>query len=468
MTVQADPGDGLDIASGLPQFDNARASLRALGRGWWVILMATLLGGSIALGISLIQTPRYQANAMLYVTSGSDDNSTAAYQGSLASQQRVASYSRLVSTDAVIDQALKDSNLPLSRPQAKKAVTGSANTDTVLLEISATDRDKAIAERLADAVARSMIAYVAKLETPGDGAGQPLAKLTLVSPATAGSSPVTPKTILNVIVGLVAGLILGVLGVLTRERFSSRVHDEAELEHFGSTPVLGTVPTDDALKNHRVVDFGKGGPAAEAFRQVRTNLAFTNVDNPATVVLVTSPVAAEGKTTTATNLAASLVEDGHRVALLDADLRRPQIGQRMGVVKDLGLTTWLRSDSDIAELVQPTQLDELWTMASGPKPPNPAELLGSRKAATAIQELRKSFDYVIVDTPPILPVTDALVLSRHVDGVILVARAGKTRSHDLRDAYKAVLKTKKPILGFVLTNAQLARRRYGYYGNGDD
>ena len=442
---------------------SARDALGALRRGWLIIVVTAIVAGLAALGYCVAQTPLYQATATLYVTSGTDDNSQTAYQGSLASQQRVMSYTKLVNSDAVVRQALQSGELDISVDDAKHDVSATSSTDTVLLNISAINSNRAQAEKLTNAISTAMTSYVSRLETPSGG-GQPLAKLTLVTPATSSDSPISPKTTRNVVLGVVVGLLLGIVGVLVRARLSNKIRTESDFAAISDTPVLGAIPTDDRLKKHGLTDFRGGGTAAaEAFRKVRTNLTFANVDNPPVIILVSSPVAGEGKTTLSMNLAAALVESGKRVVLVDADLRRPQVDQRSGLLGDIGFTNHLRGDGALADLVQESPVEGLWVLASGPQPPNPAELLASRRAGIAFGELAASFDYVVVDSAPVLPVTDAAVLSQWVDGIVLVARSGSTVISDLGDAYQQLAASQTPIIGFVLTQAPVPKDRYGYY-----
>ena len=431
--------------------------------GWLTIAGVALVVGTIALAYSATRTPEYSATAVLYVTSGTDDNTQAAFQGGQAAQQRVASYAKLANSDSVLERAVQTNGLRLSVDDARSEVTAVASSDSVLLNISAVDPSPQVAENLANAVAQSMTAYVARLETPSGG-GNPLAKLTVVSPARSGESPVTPKIARDVALGVLIGFFLGVLLVLVQSRFNNKIRDEADVKKVANAPVVGSVPGDALLKRRGLIDFGEGASAAaEAFRKLRTNLTFTNVDDPARAILVTSAIAVEGKTTTAMNLAAALVEAGNRVVLVDADLRRPQVNARTGLVGDIGLTNFLRGDGSLNDLVQPTQVEGLWILASGPKPPNPAELLSAKRAQQAVVELRASFDYVIIDSPPVLPVTDAVVLSQWADGVLLVARSGSSKFGDLSDAVEQVSSSHTPVIGIVLTEAPIAKSRYGYY-----
>ncbi|MGZ8176963.1 polysaccharide biosynthesis tyrosine autokinase [Williamsia sp. SKLECPSW1] len=449
---RADPRDGVHEA------------LSALRRGWLVVLIVGVIVGAAALAFSLAQTPMYAATATLYVTSGSDDNSNAAYVGGQAAQQRVASYTKLVNSDAVLDQALSSAKLQISTSDARKALSSSSSTSTVLLSITATESSRSSASDLANAVARSMTAYIQRLETPAGG-GQPLAKLTLVTPAVASSTPVSPKTTRNVLLGLFVGAAMGAIWVLARSRFNNRVRSEEDLATVSESPVLGVVPTDSSLRKQGLIDFASGAtPAAEAYRKLRTNLSFTSVDKPASIILVTSPMAVEGKTTTAMNLAAALAEVGHKVVLVDSDLRRPQVDRRSGLIGGVGLTNFLRGDADLEDLVQESKMANLWMLASGPQPPNPAELLATERARNALKRLADSFDLVIVDSPPVLPVTDAAILSGYVDAVLLVARARATKVRDLQSAIEQLGVAQTPVIGTVLTEADVRSARYTYYG----
>ncbi|MBE7191232.1 MAG: polysaccharide biosynthesis tyrosine autokinase [Gordonia polyisoprenivorans] len=443
--------------------DTLRTVVGALRSGWVVIVLCALVFGGVALGVSVAQPPEYRATATMYVTSGSGDGGQNAYQGPQASQQRVQSYTRLVTTDAVVGQALRTADVPLTLDEARAAVSATASIDTVLLNIAVVERSRAIAERLAGGIATAMTTYVARLETPSGG-GQPLAKVTLVTPATSEPTPVSPKPVRNVALAVLAGLVVGAVAVVVRAQTSNRFRTSDDVARVTGAAVLGVIPKDDLLRRRGVIDFREGAaaPAAESFRKLRTNLSFTRVDDPPRVILVTSASEGEGKTTVAMNLAAAMVESGRRVVIVDADLRRPQVDQRSGSVGSVGLTNWLRGDGDPDDLVQPSQIEDLWILTAGTQAPNPAELLGSSRMRDAIADLGGSFDVVIVDSPPVLPVTDAVVLSAWADGTVLVARASKTRIGDLRDAVTQLAAADGALLGSVLMGTASGPATYSY------
>ncbi|NKX77510.1 polysaccharide biosynthesis tyrosine autokinase [Gordonia amicalis] len=419
--------------------------------------------GCLGLGYCLVQTPMYVSSATLYVTSGTEADAQSAYQGSLASQQRVASYAELVDSDVIIRNALDDSGLQISVDDAREALSAASNPDTVLLSISAENSDPAIATTLANSVAEAMTAYVTTLEQPNE-ASQPLAKLTVVSPAVQPQDPFSPRTARNTVLAVLVGFVLGVLIAVLRERFDTRLRNGEEVQRTVPSAVLAEIPSENTLDGHPVIDFSVGSSrAAEGYRRLRTNLAFVSVDQPPRCILVTSPGPGEGKTTTSLNLAAALAEDGNRVVLVDADLRRPSVARRLGLTGAIGLTSFLRGDGVISDFVQSGPVEQLDVLVAGALPPNPAELLGSQRAKDGMEALQASYDFVIMDTPPVLPVADAAILSQYVDGALVVVRAGRTRSQDLATAFDSLLAAKASIAGVVLNDVSAHDSRYVYY-----
>lgn len=447
--------------------DSLRSAVTTIKRGWIVILSLTLVCGASGLIYSLLQDPIYKSTASLYVTSGSEANAQGAYQGSLASQQRVMSYIQLVDSDGVVAPAIGPDGPSLSLEDAKASLRASTTPDTVLLNISAESTDRKTAADLANAVAASMTEYVKRLETPAGGR-TPIAKLTVVTPASESEAPISPSTKRNTALSLALGLLAGVILVFARDRYNNKVRDDVEILGVTDAPVLASVPSDGLLKERGLIDFSSGATlAAESYRKLRTNLSFTSVDRPFRRIIVTSALEAEGKTTTAINLAAALAETGQRVVLVDADLRRPQVNHRTGRMGDVGFTNYLKGDGGMNDLLQPTDVENFWVLASGPKPPNPAELLGSKRAGEAIEELSAHFDYVIIDTPPLLPVTDAAVIARWADGVLLVARANQTRLPNIASSIEQLDAVQATLIGLVLTDVPTrgGAYKYGYtYG----
>ncbi|MFI7587879.1 CpsD/CapB family tyrosine-protein kinase [Spongisporangium articulatum] len=229
---------------------------------------------------------------------------------------------------------------------------------------------------------------------------------------------------------------------------------------------LGVVPFDRLTAQQPLVQSGDQGGRAEAFRTLRTNLQFTNVDDPPRVIVVTSALPDEGKSTTSANIALTLALSGASVALVEADLRKPAMSKYLGVSSGAGLTNVLAGQYDLREVLVPYGQENLALLPSGPKPPNPSELLGSAHMSSLLETLSTHFDYVIIDAPPLLPVTDAAIVAAMADGALVVVRHGKTTREGLDRAVQSLKAVNAKLLGTVLNFAPRKKRGGGYDGYG--
>ncbi|MBY4036020.1 polysaccharide biosynthesis tyrosine autokinase [Rhodococcus fascians] len=425
--------------------------LRILKARWIVIAVTVVVAVLGALGASLLTTPQYESSARMFVSTSGGTSVSETYQGNLASQQLVTSYSELVTSEALAARVLDVLPLNMSPAQLAGKVKASSTPDTVLFNITATDPSPAVARDIANATASQLMAQVRELETPEDG-GVPSAGVKTFQEASAASTPVRPNTKRNLALGAAVGLLLGIALAVLRDRLDNTIKGRREIEAISGKALVGTIPFDKERKAHPAVDFQDltQSASAEAFRELRTNLQFLEVDHPPRVIVVTSAIPSEGKTTTAVNLAVALAEAGHHVALVEGDLRRPRVSKYMGLIGSVGLSTVLAGQATVEEVLQPTKYEGLQAMASGPIPPNPSELLGSEASRALLVELRSRFDYVIVDGAPLLPVTDSAVLTTHADGALLVTRYGHTKSNELARAIGNLETIGAHVLGVVL------------------
>jgi capsular exopolysaccharide synthesis family protein len=232
--------------------------------------------------------------------------------------------------------------------------------------------------------------------------------------------------------------------------------------------VASNQPKTNTSSNLLVAHDDPRGAAAEAYRALRTNIQFASPDHPIRTILATSTSAEDGKSTTIANLAITLAQAGQRTILVDCDLRRPSLHKLFGVSNEHGLTSLiLDANAAATPPFQPTMEPNLMLLPSGPLPPNAAELLGSQRMQAALTALKGQADFLLLDTPPIIAVTDAAVLAPQVDGVLLVINAGHTRRDLARRAKTLLEKVGANIIGVVLNNAQLERDYYKYYGQGE-
>jgi len=424
--------------------------LKMVKRNWVTIVATALLGVLVSGAASLIVRPSYLAETKLFVAIQGSGSITELQQGNTFSQARVRSYVETVGTPAVLQPAIERLGLDITPAELQKKVSAGADLNTVIITISVNDPSAVQAAAIAQAVGDSLIEVVDKLERPSTDALSPV-KLSVVTPAIAPVAPSSPNTRLYLALGLLVGAALGLGIAVLRTTLDTRVRGENDLRRLSQAPVLGGIAFDsDATKKSLLTQVHPQSPRAESFRQIRTNLQFAHVGHESKAVLITSSLPGEGKTTTATNLAIALAQAGQSVVLVDADLRRPRVDDYLGLERNAGLTTALVGSADVNDLLQPWGDDNLFVLTSGQIPPNPSELLGSEAMKQLIVGLESAFDAVIIDAPPLLPVTDAAVLAQQVGGVVLVLGSSKVKLPELQKSLNALEMVEADLLGVVL------------------
>ncbi|WP_426939897.1 polysaccharide biosynthesis tyrosine autokinase [Pseudarthrobacter sp. S6] len=435
----------------------------------WVLLVSLTLVGLLASGVmSVLMKPTYTANAELFVAIQNSGSVQELQQGNTFSQARVQSYIRTVETPVVLQPVIDSLGLEVSSQQLSERVTASADLNTVLISIAVVDGSPARAAAIAQGVATSLISAVDRLESPKSGGTSPVS-LSIIRPAEVPVSATGPNVRLNLLLGTLVGLGLGFGSVMLRTTLDNRIRGEADMRKVTDAPLLGAISFDEsASKSPLMTQATQQSPRAESFRQLRTNLQFSNVNGGSRAVVVTSSLPGEGKSTTAANLAVAMAQSGASVCLVDADLRRPMIGSYLGLEGEVGLTTVLIGSAELDDVIQPWGEDNLFVVTSGRIPPNPSELLGSTAMRELVQRLEQSFDTVIIDAPPLLPVTDAAVLSSYVSGVVVVVGCKSVRQNELEKALTALRLVGARTLGVVLNllpSKGTDAYSYGYYSS---
>ena len=304
----------------------------------------------------------------------------------------------------------------------------------------------------------------------------------IVDEAIAPSSPIKPNKPLYIVIGFIAGLVLGVIMAFIFAFFDSSIKTIEEVEKF-NIPFLGAIPTINLaeiekkmgktskdlneferhkIESRLITHFSPKSPISEAYRAIRTNIQFSKVDNPPKVILVSSSIPKEGKSTTASNLAVTISQSGDRVLLIDADMRRPVVHKNFNLLREIGISDYLIKNTPLEDIVKRTDIENLSIITCGTIPPNPSELLGSKKMEKFIAEVREKFDFVIFDTPPIITVTDATVLSRKVDGTIVVVSSGKVGKAEVGRSVGLIQSVESNLIGLILNNMDI-KKLYGNY-----
>jgi capsular exopolysaccharide synthesis family protein len=440
--------------------------LAVLRRRKWLVAVVLLLALTGAGALNAMVDRTYTATAGVYFsvrTAGSiDDLATAA----TFNQTQLASYATLALTPQVLDPVARDLDIAGGADVLAGQLSATAVDGTVVLDVSAVDTDPARAARIANAVARQVITVVEDLSPAVTDSDESAVEATLVTPARAPSSPTSPKVGLNMAAGAVLGLGLGVLLALALEALDTRVRRPEDVAELTRTPVVGSLGVEPGRRRGVLMETAPHSPQAEAYRQLRTNLHFLELGGESRrhcAISVTSSLAAEGKSTVAINLALALAETSARVLLVDADLRRPSIASVLGLEGAAGLTTVLLGQAEVDDVVQPWGSSGLHVLPSGPLPPNPTELLGSLPMRRLLGELRAAYDYVVIDSAPLLPVADSTVVAGLVDGTLLLVNARKARRHQVAESVRTLGRVEAPVLGVVLNQVARDERSYGYW-----
>lgn len=444
-----------------------RDYLRILHRNWILLLVLLIAGTGAGTAYALLQTPTYTASTSLYVSVRTEGAATGELvQGTTFARQMVTSYVDVIPTSLVLSPVIDELGLDETPAQLASRVEATTPLNTVLIDITVTDAEPERAAEIANAIASSFTSAVQNtIERPVNEDDASPVQVTITQPATTPEKPSSPNVPLYIAIGALLGLALGVGVSVLRAVLDTRVHTLHDLEQLTDKPMLGGIAYDsEASKRPLIVHADPRSPRAESFRTLRTNLQFLNVENGPRSFVVSSAGPGEGKSTTTANLAIALAETGARVALIDGDLRLPRVADYMGLEGGVGLTDVLIGRVHLADAIQQWGTGKLFVLTSGPVPPNPSELLGSTAMDNVLAALTEHFDYVLVDAPPLLLVTDAAVLSKKTRGVIMVAASGKTKKQELQGAFRTLDTAGGALLGVVVT--MLPTRGPDSYGYG--
>lgn len=425
------------------------------------IIIAVLLGAGIALLLYWRTPATYASQVQFYVSTPLPEGTNAQSAGQFA-QARVNSYVELLSSEELASRVAQSMGVDLDAAAVAKEISATAEVSTVLVTATVTDQIPERSLLIAKGLGSEFPAMVDELDNAGRNSA--VVVIHIVSGPTLLPGQVSPNLRLYLLVGLASGLVLGIGYAMLRQVLDTSIHTPAEASAATGVPILASLPLDPEVKHSPLIVGSQAtSHRAEAHRKLRTNLQFVDAAQNASSILITSSVPGEGKSITAVNLALSLVETGEKVLLIDADMRKPQVSRYLDLANDVGLSNVLAGQAEFGEVLQAWGGQGLSVLASGSVPPNPAELLGSRRMRDLLGELKDQFDRIVIDAPPILPVADAVVVSREVDGVVLVVRAHKTPRNEVSHAAASLDAVEAPTVGAVLNMRKVSRfdREYG-------
>lgn len=448
--------------------------VRTIRAHWLGALALTLAGALAALGWALLQPKVYTATSSgiiqaTYKASGADDFG-ASNLGDQIARTRAATYVTAAKSRVVAERVVAELNLPVTPNDLLSKIEIANPRDSTVIIVSADAGSPEAARDLAAAWVKGVAAHIEQLQR--EATGSVAVRLFPTEAADLPSQPTSPRTQLIVLIGLAVGTMLGIAYAVTRSVFDQRIRSAVALSERFGIPVVGQLPLVKAFTDEsRLLSTPADGHAtidqtviSEALRELRTNLQFMNIDNPPRVIVVSSPLPGDGKSTVAANLAVVVAASGRKVVLVDGDLRRPQVAETFGLVGGVGLTDVLVGRAELADVLQPWA-ENLHVLGSGPIPPNPSELLGSEKMKAMLNELSEDA-LVLVDATPLIPVTDAAVLATRADGVLIVAGAGQTTWDAMSKAVENVTLTQSTVLGAILNRVPLRGPDSPTYGYG--
>lgn len=449
---------------------------RIVRAGWVWIVLGVLLGALGAGGWYALQKPVYTADAAGFLsatsgTSSSGGDSGAALIADNLAKSKVKSYIDVGTWRSVANRVIDDLGLSAQPESLVRSVSITNPVDTVNIVVQASASTPEGARDVAQAWVRAMSMEIQSLET--QNGGNAVVRLVPGDSAQLPQSPSSPNLRLALGLGVVAGLVLGSAVAGIRYMFDRRIRSADTIEKETGQVVVGTIPLEKSFTTSQrlipVDDTADGAErmkyfrVAEAMRELRTNIQFMDVDNPPRVIVVTSPLPGDGKSTTSANLAITLAANGQRVILVDGDLRRPMLASIFGLVEGVGLTDVLAGRAEFEDVAQQVGMaGNLFVLGAGTLPPNPSEVLGSARMHKLLSLLAESAT-VIVDAPPLLPVTDAAVLTHSADGAIIVGSVGKTTIETLQKALQSLHRAGGRCLGVVVNRVPVRGRGKGYY-----
>jgi capsular exopolysaccharide synthesis family protein len=489
----------------------------------WLIVLAGVVAGAAAFFFSKRMTPYYQSATSVLVNEAPATKTTD-YSSVMMSQQLTSTYAQMMAKDPVLSEVITQLRLDITTTELANLITVTPVRDTQLIAVTAETTDPQLSADIANAVATVFSRQIQEIQSQrfaqskatlegqladiekqiatyemqaGEALtadekdrmdakvtqyreiysglltsyesvrlseAQSVSSVTQVETAKPASGPIRPRVMRNTMLAVVVGMMLAAGGIFLRETLDDTIKTPEEIIQKFRLPILGVINHQKGHLEEPITIREPKSPTSEAYRSLRTNVSYTHIDHPLKTLMVTSSEPGEGKTTTLANLAVVCAQNGKHVIAMDCDLRHPKLQVNFRLNNRKGLSNLFTENALVLDgSCQVSGVENLVVVTTGSLPPNPAELLGSRRMEKILAAMSQAADIVLVDSPPTLAVTDAVVLAPMVDGVLLVVRPGKTRMSALKRTLELLTQVKTNILGVVLNDVSTHRSSYSYH-----
>ena len=442
-----------------------RELLGVLRTRWRTVSACLLLVVGITAGVTMMTPPVYSSSARVYLTIERPRDALRGDPGGTVVMRYndLKTLAEVLPSPTVMEPLRAALGLPAG---AGVGVSLVISENASVMDVIGTSSDPQLAAAIAN-TAGPVLAKVAVQFSPLLSQSATTVTCVAITQAPVPALPTSPDVRRNLILGVLIGLAVGVGLAMVRHSLDTKIRGEADLRAASDRPVLAHVPLEPkAIEHPLTMEHDPHGAHAESIRRLRTNLMFVDVTTGRHSFVLTSAMPGEGKTTTTINLALAIADAGSRVVLVDGDLRNPSVAKALGLEGGVGLTTALLGRASLAEVIQPWGDTGMSVLPAGQIPPNPSELLGSRPMAELFEKLAADFDFVLIDSPPLVPVIDAVLLQRLTGGLVMVVAAERTRKKDLATALTSLQTVEVAPAGFVLNFVPVSASdpyRYGTY-----
>lgn len=437
--------------------------LRSIAHSWALVLGLTVAGGVLGFAVSATTPDVYRSTSSVLLTSDRGNSTSELVQGSAYVQNLVATYVLLTTSEIVLQPVIDELDLDTSVQSLASTITASSPLNSVIIEIGVASRDPEVAQDIAAEVARSLTRVVTDEVSPTTEDGTPTVRLTTIQSATLPNFPFEPNTRLDILLGALLGLVVGVGLAVTRALVWNTTRSPKDIAEVTSAPVVGEVV--EARRDMTLPASIISNPLsieAESIRGFAANLNFLRLGRGLRSFVVTSASPSEGKSSIVTSLGLILAESGKRVLLVDADLRNPSLARLTQLEGSVGLTNVLIGEHDLDAATQQWGMEGLDVLTAGSVPPNPGQVLSSEAMHEFLRDASDAYDVVIVDSAPVLSVTDAMWLGNTTDGAIIVTRYERTTTRALRRVMESMDSVGVAVLGIAISRMpRRVRKRYG-------